>query len=235
MNVNLDFNDPAKLVSQLLGYAIVAGSFTLKLPQVLNIVKAGSAAGLSELTTAIEVFGFLTSYLYGRAKGFPLETYAENGVISVQVVALFALLLVYNKKVTSLPHLLFVALMGAYVWAFATGRFADPIDLPALHDVPVVGKYAHMPLLEVFFMMLTPLGLLGKLPQILQFHRAKSTGQAALPTFFLQFAGSVARVFTTLTQVGDPIMLASFSVNAILGFVMLVQFWLYYGKKEKKA
>jgi mannose-P-dolichol utilization defect 1 len=48
-----------------------------------------------------------------------------------------------------------------------------------------------------------PLFSAGRVPQILQNFRNRSTGQLALLSYLLAFAGSLARVFTTLQQANN--------------------------------
>lgn len=52
---------------------------------------------------------------------------------------------------------------------------------------------------------------------------------------FLNFGGSVARVLTTLQDVGDPIVLLGYSTSSLLGFILLLQIVVYSGKKSGKT
>eukprot|EP01061_Rhynchopus_euleeides_P000903 TRINITY_DN10646_c0_g1_i1.p1 TRINITY_DN10646_c0_g1~~TRINITY_DN10646_c0_g1_i1.p1 ORF type:complete len:246 (+),score=113.52 TRINITY_DN10646_c0_g1_i1:55-738(+) len=224
---SLDFSDPAKLFSQMLGYAIVGGSVSLKVPQIINIVRAGSSDGVSESTTLLEGVVFLTSFLYGQVKNMPLETYAENGICGIQVLVLFFMLMYYNRLFLSLPRYMVLAALGVYAYGFLTGVFNQQVDLPIKGVEP-------MPIYELLYLVIIPISLASKLPQILIFHKNKSTGNAAFLTWFLNFGGSAARVFTTIMQVGDPVMTGAYALNAFLGGVIILQFFMYWGAKEKK-
>ena len=48
-------------------------------------------------------------------------------------------------------------------------------------------------------------GIASRLPQIMQNHQHKSTGQLSGLMIFLNFGGALARVLTTLQDVGDMI------------------------------
>jgi uncharacterized protein with PQ loop repeat len=52
-------NQPQRMevVSQLLGYAIIVGSFALKIPQIMKILGSKSVVGLSFPMFALEMFG----------------------------------------------------------------------------------------------------------------------------------------------------------------------------------
>lgn len=51
----------------------------------------------------------------------------------------------------------------------------------------------------------TPIVIASRLPQIWESFKNKSTGQLSFITWFLNFGGSVARIFTTIQEVDDPL------------------------------
>ena len=56
--------DNANLISMVLGYAIMLGAVGLKLPQILSIVKNGSADGLSAISLYLDVALIMTHCIY---------------------------------------------------------------------------------------------------------------------------------------------------------------------------
>lgn len=56
--------DNADLISKVLGYAIMLGAVGLKLPQILSIVKSGSADGLSAISLYLDVPLIMTHCIY---------------------------------------------------------------------------------------------------------------------------------------------------------------------------
>ena len=72
-------------------------------------------------------------------------------------------------------------------------------------------------------------------PQILTNFRNGHTGQLALVTWVLNFLGALARVFTTLQEVDDVLVLAGFVAGASLSFIIIVQIFLYWGVKPAAA
>ncbi|KAJ1336946.1 hypothetical protein BSLG_006706 [Batrachochytrium salamandrivorans] len=74
----------------------------------------------------------------------------------------------------------------------------------------------------------------SKVPQIWQNYKAGSTGQLSIVTVFLQFAGTIARVFTTLQEGLDSAILFSFISAALLNAILLLQFAFYYRSTYKK-
>ena len=77
-----------------------------------------------------------------------------------------------------------------------------------------------------------PLSLFSKLPQIRQNHRSQSTGQVSAFAVISQILGCVARLFTTATEVGDSIVVASFAFALVLNLVLGAQLWMYWGQAE---
>ena len=205
----------------MLSYGIVGGSVSLKLPQIFKIFGAGSTKGVSSVTTVMEIFMFATSFCYGVVKEMPIETFAENGICGVQCAVLFLMLMYYNGNLFSPLYLLILITLGVYSWAFYTGIFTS---------IEVSG----IPLYMLFYFAVVPMGALSKVPQIMAFHSAKSTGSAAFLTWFLNFGGSAARIFTTISQVGDPVMTAAYVINAVLGGIIILQFFMYWNSGDEK-
>ena len=60
----------------------------------------------------------------------------------------------------------------------------------------------------------------------------RSTGQLSFLTTFMIWAGSMARVFTTMQEIKDPKLLLSVSVSAFLNSVLLSQIFAYWSLQE---
>ena len=54
-------------------------------------------------------------------------------------------------------------------------------------------------------------------------YRNGSTGQLSAVTFFLLFAGSVARVFTSLQETGDNIIVLTFLTSTLCNGIIVAQ------------
>jgi len=75
--------------------------------------------------------------------------------------------------------------------------------------------------------------LMARVPQIILNHRQKHTGQLAFLSFALAFLGNLARVFTTLVKLSDPLTLASHLIAATLNGIIVGQI-LFYPKTVSK-
>jgi hypothetical protein len=65
------------ILSKILGYCIVAGSFFLQLPQLIKIMKSRSVIGLSSLSRYSEVPINSSTVIYHYLKNLPFSTYGE--------------------------------------------------------------------------------------------------------------------------------------------------------------
>ena len=83
-------------VSKALGLGIIAGSIMVKLPQILNMLKAKSAAGLSFVSTALELFPCATIIGYALANDFPFSSWGESLFMALQTVFIAFLICSYN-------------------------------------------------------------------------------------------------------------------------------------------
>ncbi len=61
----------------------------------------------------------------------------------------------------------------------------------------------------------------------------KNVGSQSIITLFLEFAGTLARVFTTFAEVSDKLLLGSAIAAAALNGILMVQFFIYSKKSVK--
>ena len=70
-------------IMKLVGFAIVGGSAILKLPQIINILKAGSCEGIPASSYYFETMVFLNTLGNARHQGLAFSDYGENAIIIV--------------------------------------------------------------------------------------------------------------------------------------------------------
>ena len=80
-------------ISRGLGVGIIAGATCVKLPQILKILKSGSAEGISFVATLLELLAVTANGAYSFSKGFPFSSYGEAVTLSLQtsLIAVFIL------------------------------------------------------------------------------------------------------------------------------------------------
>lgn len=201
-------------ISKALGYGIVAGAAMVKLPQILKIVMAKSAANISRLSVYTELLCNLWVGAYNVIEGNPFSTYGESVLISIQngVIVLLLWTFATKKERPTATHILSVV-------AFFVAAAVAPVYLPE----------QHLPLL---FTATMPLFSFSRLTQIWQNFKAGTTGNLAFLTLFMNFAGTAARVFTTIQEVDDPLILVNYLLNAVLNGVLLFQVIWYWNVNE---
>ncbi|XP_012445250.1 mannose-P-dolichol utilization defect 1 protein homolog 2 [Gossypium raimondii] len=218
-----DGNFPPKdcllpLISKLLGYAIVAASTTVKLPQILKIVNHKSVKGLSLIAFELEVVGYTIALAYCLHNGLPFSAYGELVFLLIQALILVAVIYYYSKPVgitTWIRALLYCAV--------APTILAGQID-PILFEALYASQHA------IFFF--------ARVPQIWKNFSNKSTGELSFLTCLMNVAGSLVRVFTSLQEKAPAMVLLGSVLGIATNGALLSQIILYWNSqvpKEKKA
>jgi uncharacterized protein with PQ loop repeat len=214
--LNLDLDRPEcfkLLISKLLSFGIVFGALMLKIPQIANILSSKSVMGLSLSSLIMENLGILIALCYNYRLLNPFSTYGEGAFIIVQNILIIFLIFKYRGGMLLFYLLLVLKMVGGYfMLKFISLSFLNSLQISTIF-----------------------IGITSKLPQILSNFNAKDTGQLSIITTFLQFAGTVARVFTTFQEVGDVTLLVSAAINAILNLIVLVQIIVYGSKKSTNS
>ncbi|KJE94517.1 hypothetical protein CAOG_05150 [Capsaspora owczarzaki ATCC 30864] len=205
-----NFDCLSHLLAKMLGYVIILGAVFVKIPQILKIVKAGNAEGISMISNVLELAGYITTFGYNAVLNYPFSTWGEYLFLTIQSFVLLLLLVHFSKAYVlgGLAILFEVALAYSIFSGLVSG---DHLKFMLLATIPVFA--------------------VSKIPQILTNFRNGHTGQLSAVTLSMNLGGSLGRVFTTLKQVSDPIVLASSFFNSVL----VLQLALYWGKKPAAA
>merc|ERR1712166_1595737 len=211
-------------ISKALGYAIVLGAVGVKLPQMLNIVKAGTVAGLTSSTYILELACCTIFGMYNMRKGFAFSTYGENVFLALQNLVLMYCFTAFPAVKGGEPPIkdssqkLMVTLGGlmGYCAVIAGLYFSIP---------PGTGSPSTLELALVAAPNV--LILFARLPQIAANFSNKSTGVLSVVTQSLNTAGCLARVFTTLQEVDDFAILAT-ALASTLNLIILSQIIFYW-------
>ncbi|KAH0336109.1 mannose-P-dolichol utilization defect 1 protein, partial [Aureobasidium melanogenum] len=202
-------------ISKGLGIGIIGASAVVKIPQLLKLLNSQSAAGLSFLAYALETSSYLISLAYNARMGFPFSTYGETAFIAIQNVAIAALILQYSGK-------------GAAAAAFVAGLAAAGYSL----FNPNVIDMKTMSLLQAGA---GALGVASKLPQIITVWQQGGTGQLSAFAVFNYLFGSLSRIFTTLQEVDDKLILYGFISGFVLNAVLALQMIYYWNSAPSKV
>ncbi|EME48439.1 hypothetical protein DOTSEDRAFT_84065 [Dothistroma septosporum NZE10] len=201
-------------ISKALGVAIITMSSIVKLPQLLKLLNSQSADGISFLSYLLETASYLVTLVYNVRNQFPFSTYGEVALIAVQNVAISVLVLQYSGK-------------AAGAVAFVAGLAAAGY---ALYNESLVS----MDMLQYCQAGAGLLGVASKLPQIVAIARQGGTGQLSAFAVFNYLAGSLARVFTTLQEVDDKLILYGFLAGFTLNLILAAQMIYYWNSPSSK-
>ncbi|KAM1013134.1 hypothetical protein ACFX13_043901 [Malus domestica] len=214
------------LISKLLGYAIVAASTTVKLPQarsfsslcfspiiIIKILQHGSVRGLSIISFELEVVGYTIALAYCLHKGLPFSAYGELAFLLIQALILIAIIYYYSRPMST--RTMITALLYC---AVAPTILAGQID-PVLFEALYASQHA------IF--------LSAKIPQIWANFSNKSTGQLSFLTNLMNFAGSMVRVFTSIQEQAPKSVLLGSVIGIATNFTLLSQILMYQKQKPR--
>ncbi|BGP10468.1 hypothetical protein JCM10049v2_006356 [Rhodotorula toruloides] len=196
-------------LSKGLGLAMVAGGAILKLPQIITVVRSGSARGLSLSSYVLDTVATGITVAYNVRNGFPYSTWGEMAFLLAQNAVLIVLITSYSARPT-LPRLApLVVLFSTLAYALSNTSLVPSSTLSFLQTLTI------------------PISLSSKVPQILSNFRNRSTGQLSAFLVFNSLAGCLARVFTTRTETSDPLLFWGFLLSALLNAVIAIQMLVY--------
>jgi len=207
--------------SKALGVGIIAGSSTVKVPQILKLISSQSATGISFLSYVLETLSMIITLAYSARNGFPFSTYGETALIAAQNVAISLLVLRFQGK--SLAATVFVGGLLAVGYALQNESLVDMKTL----------SYAQA--------AAGALAVASKAPQIFTNWQEGGTGQLSAfavslgetecicdgnltqTQVFNYLLGSLSRIFTTLQEVDDPLILYGYIAGFVLNVIMAAQ------------
>lgn len=152
-----------------------------------------------------------------RSVEAPFTTYGEAVFILLQDIIIIYLILHYNKQAGA-------ALLSV------------PLSLGLLVGL----QYIPLALVQTLQLAAIPATTASRLPQIYTNWKNGHTGDLSAITVFGFALGSIARIFTSLKEAPDPIVLAGFAITSGVNIFMAIQVVYYRGqapaaKAVKKA
>lgn len=226
---NLDFSSRHCVkyaISKALGLGIVVFGSIMKVPQILNIVNGRSARGISLLMYTLEVVAYTISLAYAVRSKLPFSTYGENLSLTVQNMIITLLVIAYtpatkngmvNPSARSTQMTLAAAVMAIGSLALATPSVISSSTLTFLQACTI------------------PISLASKVPQMLELYKDKSRGQLSSIVVFAQLLGTIARVFTTMTETDDKLLLYGFGLATVFNAIIAAQVMYYWNADKARA
>ncbi|CBX95131.1 hypothetical protein IAQ61_009762 [Plenodomus lingam] len=208
-NVDLSATSCVKLaISKGLGIGIIGASSIVKIPQLLKLLNSQSAEGMSFLSYLLESSAYLISLSYNVRHGFPFSTYGETALILVQNIAIATLVLKYSGNGLGIAG--WIGGLAAGGFALFSEGWVDDERLNLLQATAGI------------------LGVASKVPQIMTIFMEGGTGQLSAFAVVNYLLGSLSRIFTTLQEVDDPLILYGFVAGFALNLVLFLQMMYYW-------
>lgn len=205
-------------MSKGLGYGIIAGSILVKVPQILKILTNKSAAGINIYSVFLEILAITLNLSYNVVKGFPFSSWGDVSFLAIQTAIIASLVLLYNGSL--LRVFAFLACYLSVCYALMGGS----TSIETLWNLQTV----NLPILVA-----------GKLSQAWTNYNNGSTGQLSAVTCFMLLFGSLARIFTSIQETGDSIIILTYCVSTVANGVIVAQLLYYWNadidKKPKKG
>ncbi|KAG8235086.1 hypothetical protein J437_LFUL015320 [Ladona fulva] len=212
-------------ISKILGIGIIAGSMLVKVPQILKIQNAKSAEGISIPSVFLELFAISASMAYSYMSAFPFSAWGEGLFLALQTATIVALAFLYGgekntRGIRREQRERNPSQAGLFLIGYATFMY---ILLSGITSVEI---------LRTFQAANVPVILLGKSLQAVSNYKRGSTGQLSAATLGLLFAGSLARIFTSIQETGDRTLVITYAAASFANGVIFLQI-LYYGRKKQ--
>ncbi|XP_026469903.1 mannose-P-dolichol utilization defect 1 protein homolog [Ctenocephalides felis] len=198
-------------LSKGLGLGIIAGSILVKVPQILKIFSNKSGQGINILSVLLDLFVITSTVAYGFVKGFPFSSWGEGSFLAIQTGAIAFLVLLYSGSKAKAYAFLLLYCVACYT--LMSGL--TPVDIlwsMQAFNVPIL--------------------LVGKLTQAYTNYSNGSTGQLSAITCFMLFMGSVARIFTSIQETGDNMMILTYCVSSFANSIIVAQLLWYWNAKQ---
>lgn len=198
-------------VAKGLGYGIIVASTLVKLPQVLKIFSNKSGVGIAVFGVLLELLAITFNATYSYAKRFPFSAWGEAVFLLVETLLIAFLVLWYDGK-----------------WGRAIFLFAGESALVYV----LTSGLTPLKILWTLQAMNLPLAVSGKLIQAYQNWTNQHTGQVSAITAWLLFLGCIVRVFTSIQETGDQLIVITYVVAASANFILVAQVHWYWNRTK---
>jgi mannose-P-dolichol utilization defect protein 1 len=202
------------ILSKGLGLGIIAGSMLVKVPQITKILMNKSAEGINLFGVCMDLFAITIHMSYSFVSGFPFSAWGDSTFLAFQTAMIGSLVLFYEYSTAKAS--VFCALYTTLLYSLMGGLTPKEFLWSA--------QAFNLPIL-----------LIGKLSQAVTNYKNGSTGQLSAATCFMLFFGSIARIFTSVQETGDSMMILTYSVSTFANFVIVLQLLYYWNVVPQKA
>ena len=169
--------------------------------------------GLSYISIYLDILSTLFYTMYPYHMGYPFLTYGEGLIILFQNFLIFFICWKYDTyQSADKNNMSFSLLLVSFLFLCYKGFFDEKIW-------KIIGSAS------------TVLSMGSRITQIYASYKSKSTGPLSTITYGLNMMGNAARIFTSLKETNDIIMVGGFVVSFVLNLIIFLQI-IYYNRKD---
>ncbi|XP_076622960.1 solute carrier family 66 member 3 isoform X1 [Colletes latitarsis] len=203
----------AQQLADLLSLITIGMCFISKIPQILNLFSAKSAAQISIVALLLELTSYTVITSYNYTNGYSILSYLEYPIILFQEYILIFLVLKYLNKIN-----LFSILVTVFYFAIS-----------ACFALQIIPKRV----LTFLAPMCTPISASSKVIQLLAILRAKNADTVSPITWFISAFTNLTRVFTIWMDSADILLLGNFIISVLLSSSIMLSA-IYYRRQRVK-
>lgn len=187
-------------------------ALVVKVPQIKKLWGSQTAKGVDVKSVFLELTAITIHIAYCFAKRFPLTAWGDATFIATQTVIIAFLVLLFGRGKSEAVKYMSIYAVVAFVLIVLT----------------------PMRVLDILQALKIPILLGSRYSQAKTNYVNKSTGQLSAVTCFLMLFGSAARIYTSIQETGDAMMVITFVLNTLAIGVIAAQFIYYSESKEAK-
>uniref|UniRef100_A0AC35TQE2 Mannose-P-dolichol utilization defect 1 protein homolog n=1 Tax=Rhabditophanes sp. KR3021 TaxID=114890 RepID=A0AC35TQE2_9BILA len=214
LNFNILHKECVPLVlSRGLGLGVTIGSILLFMPQILKIFAAKSGKGISLSSQLLALIAATGTAAYSYSSGFVFSQWGDSLFVAIQIAVIIMQILFYSSQ-------------SAFAFAFLAACWAT--------FLAIAYNYIPFSVLTLLQTATIPIMVISKGIQIYENQKNKSTGVLSFISATLSLAGCLARVFTSIQETGDNLIIVSFGIAALLNGVIFAQFLMFWNSTAMK-
>lgn len=209
-------------IHQLIGLAVTAMSFTLKVPQIYTILQKKSVKGLSPLSNYFDFYSILFQGLYAQHKNLSYLVYLENYITTVQNISIIFLSWYYSDK------------KAEYKDYLLRGLFC--LTTPLLLVVTTIDQGNYIP--ELIWTIMVFLGIpfmsLSRIDQMRKIYTEKSVGSVSLMSFIFRAVKNYSKVIVIAAEKFNWSLIINQAWYGILTTGVIIFYFIYNKPKGTK-
>ncbi|XP_052612612.1 mannose-P-dolichol utilization defect 1 protein isoform X2 [Peromyscus californicus insignis] len=158
----------------------------------------------------LELVALTGTVVYSITNNFPFSSWGEALFLTLQTVTICFLVMHYRGETVK-----GVAFLACY----------------AMLLLALLSPLTPLALVTLLQASNVPAVVAGKLLQAATNYHNGHTGQLSAITVFMLFGGSLARIFTSVQETGDPLMAGIFVVSSLCNGLIAAQVLFYWNAK----